>query len=217
MVVYVTEETYASLQEIAALETRSVSNVAERKIIVGLRAGPDRTETDRSETAQITQGRTGQEELKSSVIEVLDNLPAESLAHLAEKLVRILDRSLPVQTGQGQTGQAQTVPEHIHSISIQAGQNPTVPEQTGSMLIAAHECEHSLTVSETERKKKIIKDVAIRLQEFIRQNNISQRGFRKIYDIDVTSLRHWISGHRGMSYEMIDRIESILSSSPVVV
>ncbi len=197
MVVYITEETYANLQEIAVLENRSVSNVAERKIIAGLRAGPDRTGPDPSKAEQTGQNLTGPgtEDLKISVIDVLDNLPAESLTHLAEKLSRILDRPLPVLTRQDQT----------------------VPVRTGSKIAIVQETDAPPDIEEIERKKEIVKDVATRLSEFVLKNHISQRKFRKKYGFDITSLRFWINGQRGMSFEMIDRIEKILSSGPVVV
>ncbi len=195
MVVYVSEETYASLQEIAALENRSVSNVAERKIIVGLRAGPDRTEPDLIKATPTRQDQTGQEDLKTSVIDVLDNLPVESLAHLAEKLARILDKTVPVQTEP----------------------NQTVPERTGPISISVQEFNFPITAEETEKKKKLVKDVATRLSEFVQKNQISQRGFRKKYGVDITSLRFWISGQRGMSFEMIERLEKIISSGPTIV
>lgn len=188
MVVYITEETYAQLQEIAGFENRSVSNVAERKILVGLRAGPDRTGPDLTENAPTRPDRTGKkpEDLKTSVINVLDNLPAESLVHLAEKLSRILDNSVPVQTGQDQNE----------------------PVVSGSNV----ENLHSDYV--TEKQKKII-EIATRLSDFVQKNKFSQRSFRKTYGIDITNLRFWVTGERGMSFMMMDKLEIILSSSPM--
>ncbi len=195
MVVYITEEAYASLQVIAKAENRSVSNVAEGKINAGLRAGPDRTGSDLPEPALTRQDRTGQEDLKTSVIDVLDNLPAESLAHLAEKLARILDQPLPVLSGQDQP----------------------VPVKTVSAHMIVQEPDIFPDIEEIEKKKEIVKDVATRLSEFVQKNHISQRKFRKRYGFDITSLRFWISGQRGMSFEMIERIEKILSTDPGVV
>lgn len=74
-------KTCTSLQKIAKAENRFVSNVAERKIILGLRAGPDRTGSDLTEEAPLRHDWAGPnpEELKTSVLNVLDNLPAKVL------------------------------------------------------------------------------------------------------------------------------------------
>lgn len=83
------------------------------------------------------------------------------------------------------------------------------------MLLAVQEIGTLPNIEEMEKKKEIVKDVVIRLSEFVQKNPISQRKFRKKYDVDITRLRSWISGQRGMSLEMIGKIENILSSGPV--
>ncbi len=190
MVVYVTEETYAHLQEIAKEENRSISNVAERKIIVGLRAGPDRTEPDLTETARIRIAHTGLDsnDLKTSVIDVLDNLPSESLTHLADKLARILDTPLPIRTGQDQT-----VPDH----------DKTPIPITNVM---------NLQLDYAKEKQKKVLEVATRLSEFVQKKKISQKSFRKIYGVNITNHKFWLAGTRGMSLEMIEKLEKIISS-----
>lgn len=193
MVVYVTEEVYATLQTIAESENRSVSNVAEGKILTGLRAGLHQTGSGRAVTSLSEQARIGREpeELKNSVINVLDNLPDEKLSILAEKLSRIINRAGPVRPVTNQKNLVQTTP----------------------IMESSKNVEQLLSDYSTEKKKRV-QEVAAKLSEFIQKNNLSQRKFRKEYGIDITSLRFWLTGERGMSVEMLSKIEKIISTDP---
>lgn len=200
MVVYVSEEIFERLNQIAIKESRSISRVAEMKIASGLGINseklpppiniPEQTGQDRSDTSQ--------KEIKTSVIDVLNNLPEENLSILAKKLENILSH----------TGMYRSVPVRTEKARIDPDQNLFFSKQRGVSIEIVTEIlkkgEDNLTPSQK---------LAIQLNEFLQKSNLSQRLFKERFGVDITQMGKWVRGIKSMGPDTRKKIELILSSS----
>jgi hypothetical protein len=188
MVVYITEETFAELKAIAEVENRSVSNVAEGKIMSGLRAGPVLSGPALSKVELTGQAR---EDKKSDPVKVdyslfINEMPEDTLSILAEKLARILVRAGPVLS------------DPVRSC----------PEKPIRKITTSNYSPERLAQ---------IQEVAKKLNSFVVKNKFTQRTFKNTYNLDITSMRAWLEGCRGMSIDTIEKIEEIISNPPKTI
>jgi hypothetical protein len=223
LVTYVAEETYDRLNIMARDENRSISSIAETLINIGLNKVPAQSGTD--------QHTENSEELKSSVLEVISNLPDDNLQSLAEKLSRILEKSMPAQTG---TVQHVENSEEMKSSVLEVISNlpddnlqslaeklsrileKSMPAQTGTVQHTSNQNTNIPIIFSRFKKpnadKSKVLEIAVKLQTFMNKNNISQRTFKETFGVDVTHLSRWIQGTKGMSEEKIQKLELILSN-----
>jgi Trp operon repressor len=200
MVVYVSEEIFERLNQIAIKESRSISRVAEMKIASGLGINSEKLPPPINIPEQTGQDRsnTNLKEIKTSVIDVLNNLPEENLSILAKKLENILSH----------TGMYRSVPVRTEKARIDPDQNLYFSKQRGVSIEIVTEIlkkgEDNLTPSQK---------LAIQLNEFLQKSNLSQRLFKEKFGVDITQMGKWVRGIKSMGPDTQKKIELILSSS----
>jgi len=117
LVTYVSEETYARLDEIAKKENRSISSIAEIKITSALEGLPARNVPAQPSTDRHEQKT---EDIKNSVLDVITNLPDENLQILAVKLSGILARHGPARISTAKTTPVKEIPDRTKVIELAA-------------------------------------------------------------------------------------------------
>ena len=200
MVVYVSEEIFETLNKLAIKESRSISRITEMQIALGLGIKSDKLPPPISMPDHTGQDRSfvHPEEMKTSVIDVINNLPEENLSILAKKLESVLSHTGQYRTGQVQTGKARIEPDNYLFFNKQRG--VSIEIVTEILKIG----EDNLTTSQK---------LAIKLNEFLQKTNLSQRLFKERFGVDITQMGKWVRGMKSMGPETRKKIEMILSSS----
>jgi len=158
-------------------------------------------------------------------LEVIAKEKTRSISSIAEmQIVKSLN-NIECEIDSAQTGTARHDPDPdmikksvIDVISTLPDENLQALADRLSVILARHGPAQTSTkkISPIHRKRsdsEVVKNLAIRLQNFMKVNNISQRGFREKYDVDVTPMTRWLNGTKGMSDDKIAKIESILSTA----
>lgn len=195
MVVYVSEELYQELQEIAQADNRSISSVTERKIAEALK---DQGQNDEPCRSGSDRSVLMPEMIKPSVLEVINNLPDENLAILAERLSSLLNRHVPDQT------------EPMESTMVQ--KPDTIVAKVENSSVKSGKKTFSDRGKDSDIKQARMVEVCSKLYNFLNEHKYTQRSFKQKYGIDISSIGAWKRGKKGMSNDLIIRLEKIIAS-----
>ena len=188
LVVYVPENVYNEINAIAQVEDRSISSVTERKIMVGLGLDKGGRAVAQDSTARIGPAHSTNSDISKK--DPFANISEENLTLLAKKLQHVIESQDPTPI--------KAVPDPTFISTLQQVSPQINPTQIDSL--------DRKEIFQTQNLAKLLK-------EFVIINGLTHHEFRNKYGFDISQITRWITGTRGMSFEVIQKTKEILKES----